>query len=214
MQKAGKLLYEGFVTALDGFWVVWLSDLLWVAFLLPVLTAPLGFAGLYECADGLVRGESVTWRTFFTGIKRHLGASLRWALFNLAALISLGFYVGFLSPSARNLTGLFSSLLGAIPIILIVFWLCLNQFTFPFMLAQVKPSYLNALRNSLVLFVKWPGITVGFVTFNLLVMALSTLLAFPWLLFGASLPALMACLFVKYTVDQTLGTRNTLTENM
>jgi hypothetical protein len=73
------------------------------------------------------------------------------------------------------------------------------------MLAQEKPSYRNALRNSLVMLLKWPGVTLGFTLFNLVLIALSLWLRFPWLVFGASLPALMACLCVKYSAGQVPG---------
>ncbi len=76
------------------------------------------------------------------------------------------------------------------------------MFTFPFMLEQTKPSYLNALRNSAVLFLKWPGQALGFTFINLVVIGLSVWLRFPWLIFGASLPALMSCLCVMDIVDQ------------
>ncbi len=92
MGKAGRLIYAGLITAWDGFWVVWLSNVLWVVFCLPVITAPLAFAGLYECAHGLAYGESITWRTFFSGIRRHLGSSYRWAAFNLLVIFVLAFY--------------------------------------------------------------------------------------------------------------------------
>ena len=81
-------------------------------------------------------------------------------------------------------------------------WWVLNMYTFPFMLVQTEPSYLNALRNSVVLFIKWPGQALGFTLFNLLVIGLSLWSRFPWLVFGASLPALMACLCVKDIVDR------------
>jgi hypothetical protein len=70
------------------------------------------------------------------------------------------------------------------------------------MLVQAKPSFLNALRNSAVLFIKWPGQALGFTLFNFLVIGLSLWLRFPWLVFGASLPALMSCLCVKDIIDQ------------
>ena len=57
MAKAGKLIYAGLLIAWDGFWVIWLSDLLWLVFCLLLVTAPLGFAGLYECAHGLANGK-------------------------------------------------------------------------------------------------------------------------------------------------------------
>ena len=205
MDKAGRLLYQGLIAAWDGFWVVWLSDVFWLVLLLPLVTAPLGFAGLYECAHGLANGTSITWRTFFGGIRRHWGAAYRWALFNLGLIVLLVFYVWFATSGKVNLTTLTGSLLTGIPLGLVVLWLVINQFTFPFMLIQAKPSYLNALRNSLVIFVKWPGVTLGFSLFNLAVIALSLWLRFPWVVCGASLPALMACLCVKYTVEQTRG---------
>ena len=70
------------------------------------------------------------------------------------------------------------------------------------MLVQANPSYLTALRNSAVLFIKWPGQAFGFTLFNLGVILLSFWLRFPWLVFGASLPALMSCLCVKDIVDR------------
>jgi hypothetical protein len=206
MAKAGRLIYEGFLIIWDGFWVVWLSDLLWLVFCLPLITAPLGFAGMYECVHRLVHGESITWKTFFSGIKQHFWASIRWAIFNLLVILILAFYVWFFSPAKGSLAGLTSSLLNGVPLALIVLWWIVNQFTFPFMLVQEKRSYRNALRNSLVMFLKWPGVTLGFTLFNLAVIALSLWLRFPWLVFGASLPALMACLCVKYSVDQTPDT--------
>ncbi len=213
MSRAGRLIYEGLITAWDGFWVVWVSDLLWVVFCLPIVTIPLAFAGLYECAHALAYGESVTGRTFFSGIKRHLGACLRWAFFNLCVLALLVFYAWFFSPAGGTLAGLEKSLLGGVPLAVMALWWAVNQFTFPFMLVQEKPSYRNALRNSLVAWLKWPGMVLGFTLFNLVVIGLSTLLRFPWLFFGASLPALMACLCVKTLVEQVQGTDPSLSGN-
>jgi hypothetical protein len=199
--KAGRLIYDGLLIMWDGFWMVWLSNLFWLLFLIPVITIPLAFAGLYACADGLVQSESLEWRSFFTGIKKYFGASLRWTIANLFVLFTLGFYAWFFAtesdPAARR-----SSTLIGISLALTLLWWILNMYTFPFMLVQAKPSYLTALRNSAVLFIKWPGQALGFTLFNLLVIGLSLWLRFPWLLFGASLPALMACVCVKDIVNQ------------
>jgi hypothetical protein len=78
------------------------------------------------------------------------------------------------------------------------------------MLVQKKPAYLSALRNSLVIFIKWPGIAFGFTLFNLALLILCAWLRFPVVFIAGSLPALMACLCVKYTVDQTLDASPTL----
>ena len=185
----------------DEFWIVWLSNLFWLALLIPVITFPLAFAGLYTCAHGLAHGESVEWRSFFTGTKKSFGACLRWSGVNLLVFFVLTFYIWFFSFRGDNVTNT-GRTIGNVFLVLALVWLALNMYTFPFMLAQTKPSYFNALQNSAVLFIKWPGQALGFTLFNFLVIGLSIWLRFPWLVFGASLPALMSCLCVKDIVDQ------------
>ena len=201
MARAGRLIYDGFLTMWDSFWMVWLSNLFWLALLVPVVTIPLAFAGLYACAHGIVHGESLEWQSFFTGIKKHFRASLQWAGANLLVFAVFGFYIWFFSFRDSN-SGDALRNLGSVFIALALLWWILNMFTFPFMLVQQKPSYLYSLRNSVVLFLKWPGQALGVTLFNLLVIGMSLWLRFPWLVFGASLPALMACLCVKDIVDK------------
>jgi hypothetical protein len=188
----------------DGFWMVWLSNLFWLALLIPVITIPLAFAGLYSCAHGIVHGESLDWQSFFTGIKKHFGASLRWTGANVLVFAVLAFYIWFFSFRVSSVADGWKNF-GGLFIGLALLWWVINMFTFPFMLVQQKPSYWNALKNSAVLFLKWPGQALGFTAFNLAVILLSFWLRFPWLIFGASLPALMACLCVKDIVGQITG---------
>jgi hypothetical protein len=199
--RVGRLVYDGFFVMWDGFWIVCLSNLLWLALLIPVVTIPLAFAGLYACAHGLAHGESLEWQSFFIGIKKHFGASVRWAGANLLVFSILAFYVWFFSAK-NNPAGIRGSTLVSVSLVLGLLWWILNMFTFPFMLVQQEASYLSALRNSLVLFLKWPAQAIGFTILIFAVIALSLWLRFPWLLWGASLPALMACLCVKDVVDQ------------
>ena len=201
MARAGRLIYEGLQTMWDGFWIVWLSNFFWLVLLFPVITIPLAFAGLYACAHGIVYGESLEWYSFFTGLKKHLGASLRWMFANLLVMFVLGFYAWFFSGQTEAPAGRPVTLTGVFWALALLWWI-LNMYTFPFMLVQAKPSYWNALRNSAVLFIKWPGPALACTVFNLLVIFLSVWLRFPWLIFGASLPALMSCLLVKDVVDQ------------
>jgi hypothetical protein len=204
MVKAGRLIYQGLLAAWDGFWIVWLSDVLWLILCLPIITIPYAFSGLYACTHGLAYGESLDWKSFFSGAKRYLGTSLRWTGFNLLVILVLVFYIWFFYTTGRSLFPSGLEFLIYIPVVLIFFWWIINMYTFPFMLAQQKPSYIQALRNSLVLFLKWPGIALGFSLINLAVIALSILLRFPWIVLGASLPALLACVCVKYVISQTL----------
>jgi hypothetical protein len=199
--RAGKLIYEGFFILWDGFWIVWISNLFWLALCIPIVTIPLAFAGLYTCVHGLVRGESLDWKSFFSGIKLHFVASLRWAGVNLLVFLTLAFYGWYLADNKSDL----AQLVSGVPLALGLMWWMVNMYTFPFMLVQEKPSYLTALRNSSVMFVKWPGFAFGFTIFNVVIIAISLWLRFPWLVLSASLPALMACLCVKDIVEQTVN---------
>jgi len=187
----------------DAFWVVWLSNILWLVCLTPIITFPLAFSGLYVCTHDVVYGESITWKTFFVGIRKYLFPSLRWAGVNLLVFATLVFYVWFLNASGKQ--GALGVLLNAMPVTIMILWMALNMYTFPFMLVQEKPSYVSALRNSLILFLKWPGQALGFTLFNLLIIALSVWLRFPWIILGGSLPALLACICVKDVAEQVGG---------
>jgi hypothetical protein len=199
--KARRLIQDGFLLMRDEFRILWLANLFWLALLIPVLTIPLAFAGLYACTHGIVRGESLEWRSFFMGIQKYFGASLRWTLANALVFFVLGFYVWFFKTQSKPFVGSQSMLTGIFLALGLLWWI-LNMYTFPFMLVQAKPSYWNALRNSAILFFKWPGQAVGITLFNLVIILLSFWLRLPWLVFGATLPALMACLCVKDIVDQ------------
>ena len=201
MRQIGKIMFSGLVTAWDGFWFVWLAEILWFALCLPIITAPLAFTGLYYTMHQLANGESVDWKTFFEGIKRYFWAGLRWFGFNLLVVFVLAFY--FLFFSASDLTQDLRQAISGVPAGLMVVWGIINAFTFPLMLQQEKPSYLTALRNSLVFYLKWPLFTLAFVLFNAAVIALSIWLQFPALVLTGSLTALMACVCVKYNIEET-----------
>jgi hypothetical protein len=110
--------------------------------------------------------RSLEWQTFFRGIKKHFGACLRWTIANLCVSFLLGFYAWFFitqtDPAGRS-----STLIGIVLALALLWWI-LNMYTFPFMLVQTQPSYLNALRNSAFYLSNiWTG--VGIYALNLIV---------------------------------------------
>jgi hypothetical protein len=186
----------------DGFWVIWLADVLFVVGCLPIITAPAAFAGMFYTMNELAGGESVDWTTFFTGAKQYFWAGYRWVAANLLVGSVLIFYIFFLinpeGPFDQNL----GDVLSGIPIALLVIWGLLNFFTFPLMLAQEKPSYRQALRNSVVVYLKWPGFTLLFGLLMAVIIGLSIWLIFPWFIFGVSLPALLSCIWIKFKIEK------------
>lgn len=206
MKNIGREIYTALLSAWDGCWTVWIANLFWLLFCLPVVTMPLAFAGLYHTMRELAYGESVTWKTFFEGIQLRWKIGLRWVTFNLLVIFVLSFYTWFFSVSKGDFGALWGSLFSGLPVGLLAGWGLMNAFTFPLMLEQEKPSYSQALKNSLVMVVKWPAFWLGFGLCILGVLMLSFWLRFPWLVCGASLPAFLGCVAVKNKVAETLKT--------
>jgi len=219
VKAAGVMIYKALLTAWDGFWVVWLSEVYFIAFniifiglwisgvYLPALgvlivTGPPGAAGMYYTMKELAYGESIDWKTYFTGVKKCAWAGYRWAGFNLLVIGLLVFYAWFFSASKG---GDLTQVLSGVPLALFLIWAVIQTFTFPLMLEQEKLSYLNALRNSLAVFLKWPGYAAGIVLFNAVILGLSIWLRFPWAVFTFSLTALVAA----YGLKEKLATEPT-----
>lgn len=162
------------------------TNLLWFVLTLPLVTAPPATAGLYHVTNRLAHHESASWRTFFEGFRSGFWLGWRWALANLLALTTLAghfwFYGRIGSPWSRWVQGV---LLG-----LAVLWALLQTYTFPLLLEQEDQRMLTALRNSVVLFGKYPVISLELALLVLLLIVVSTLFLQPsWLLATASLSA-------------------------
>jgi hypothetical protein len=201
MGNLGKNIIEGFITYWDGFWTAWWVQILWIALCLPVVTIPLAFAGLYHTMYQMANGESLEWNTFFEGIKLYWWPAIRWGLVNFLVIALLGSYTLSLVSSGNGLGQDWEQVASGVTLGLLVIWLAINAFTFPFMLAQESPSYRQALRNSMILYLKWPVYTLAFVVVIAAVIGLSVWLLVPWVILTSSLAALMACVCVKNKVS-------------
>jgi hypothetical protein len=165
------------------------TNLLWFALTLPLITAPPAAAGLYYVTNRLARRRSANWRTFFEGFRSAFWLGWRWTLTNLLALTVLaGSYWLYGRIGAEWSDWLQGLLLG-----LAVLWGLLQTYTFPLLLEQEDHRMLTALRNSVVLFVKYPVTSLGVASLMGLLIVVSTLLLPPaWLLATASLAAYLA----------------------
>lgn len=198
MRKTLKILWNGLLNAYDGAFTIVLSNLFFAFLLLPIVTIPLAVAGLFYCNFQLAAGESVDWKTFFEGIKRHWWDGIRWTAINVVVLFSLTFYFFWFIDRpeiwAAALTGL---CLGIMAI-----WVLIQFFSFPMMLKQEKPAYLTALRNSLIFIVRWPGFSFAFLL-PIVVLVVITLYFPPIFIFiSAGLIAFLGSYAINYKLDE------------
>ena len=82
-------------------------------------------------------------------------------------------------------------------------WSFLQVYTFPLLLEQSDRRILTALRNSLVLYLRRPGLILLVATFVLAVAFLATMFAWPvWILLVAGLGAYLANLATLHTLAE------------
>jgi hypothetical protein len=165
------------------------TNLLWFALTLPLITAPPAAAGLYYATNRLAHRRSANWRTFFEGFRSAFWLGWRWALTNLLVLMAVAgstWLYGRIGAAWSDwLQGL---LLG-----LAVLWLLLQTYTFPLLLEQEDQRMVTAVRNSMVLFIRYPVTSLGLALLLVLLIVVSTLLLPPsWPLVSASLGAYVA----------------------
>ena len=188
MQTAGRLIWEWLLEAYDSFWILVVLNILWALLTVLIIPAVPAATGLYYATNKLAHQEPVNWRTFFEGIRAHFWLGWRWGLLNLVVLIVLAvnfrFYGSLSAAWAVWAQGIFLGLAGL--------WGMLQIFTFPLLLEQADRRMQMALRNSLVLFVRRPGFTLGMSLFIVSVIAMSTLVLPPaWFFLTASVCAFL-----------------------
>lgn len=165
------------------------TNILWFVLTLPLVTAPPAAAGLYYVTNRLAHRRSAGWRTFFEGFRSAFWLGWRWALTNLLALVVLGGSYWFYGRIEAEWAGWVQGLLLG----LAVLWGLLQIYTFPLLLEQEDRRMLMALRNSFVLFLKYPLTSLGLALLIVLLIVVSTLFLQPsWLLVTASLGAYLA----------------------
>ena len=202
MGSAARLIWEWLVEAYDSFWNLVVFNVLWALLTVLIIPAAPAAAGLYYATNALAHQRPVNWRTFFEGMRLHFWLGWRWGLMNLVVLLVLAanfrFYAGLSVEWASWVQGLVLGLAGL--------WGLLQIYSFPLLLEQTDRRLLIALRNSLVLLVRRPGLTFWLVLFLAALIALSALLLPPiWLLITASLSAYLANRSVIYLIENSAG---------
>lgn len=197
MQKTLKILWSGLVNAYDAAFMIIISNIISMLLCIPIITIPLAVAGLYYTNFQLASGESVDWKTYFEGIKKHWWTGIRWTVLNGMVLFSLTFY--FVSFVDRP--EIWASMLTGLTLGVMAMWVLLMLLTFPMMLIQEQPGLINALRNSLVFILRWPGFTFTFLL-PVLILVVVTLVFPPIGIFlSLGLVAFLSCYAVYYRIE-------------
>jgi hypothetical protein len=198
MVSPTQILWDALRAAYDSASEIIISNILWFLLSIPIVTAPAAAAGAYSNAYRLAIGKPATAQSFMKGIRKFGWAGYRFFFMNLLVFLALFFYLYFFGQIRTQWAVWVQGIVIGISII----WLLLNIFTFPLYLAQEEKKLLVALRNSVVFYIKMPGLCLSLISFLLLFLALSTLLGVPWLLFTTVLAFMLCCRFTIFMLSK------------
>lgn len=178
------------------------ANLFWFVLTLPLVTAPPSAAGLYYVTNRLAHRRSANWRTFFDGFRTYFWLGWRWALVNLLVLAVLGANYWFYGRIVLNR----AEWIEAVFLCLAILWAILQIYTFPLLLEQQDSRMLTAVRNSIVLYVKYPMFSIGLAGLVLLLLVVSSVFLQPaWLFLTAGLCAYLTNRGTIVLVDRLQG---------
>jgi hypothetical protein len=167
--------------------LLWGSDNLLPALGLSLLLSipvPIVSGALCFVANQTARGKSVSWDTFFAGLRRYWRKSLTVALINVVVLILIAANIQFY---AFILQGSWTAFAVAAWILLGIYWLITQIYWFPMILELESEKVLLALRNALSLVLVSPGFSLALAVILLILAILCIGLTIPVPLFMAAL---------------------------
>lgn len=179
-----------------GYLFIW-ANVLCLMTMLPVVTAPAGWAGLTYLAYLSATQRQVSLEDFWEGFKQHIWRGLAITVWNVVILgINLVNLWGYsLDPSP------ITTLLRPVWIITIALWLTIQLYLWPILHHMQQPTLLGALRNAVVMIWLNPLMTLGMWLVLFIVWSVSTILAASWLLLTLSIMAV----FLTYVVMDRLS---------
>jgi hypothetical protein len=179
------------------FFLLTLFNLAWLALQIPIVTGPPATAAMYVIARRLAAGEVLSPRDGWLAFRQMAWPAWRWGLVNLVVIVViLGNFWAYQDFVGWGWTALRLAW-GAIAVL----WLVANLFYWPFWLAQSDRRLVLALRNSLLLFLKSPGLGLALLLACLALSVVSVLVTVP---LAVGLMAWLALVGVL-AVDAALG---------
>ncbi len=158
-------------------------NLAWAVMSLPVLTLFPALGGLYSAALMLAKGDTADWGVVWRGFKDHWWLSLRWGLLvlfgDVILLANIWFYL--------NLSQSWAIFPLVICVFLLIFWLVINQFSFPLLLMQEEKKIFLAIRNGYVIVMRKPLAALKMLLINTGITIVSILLPPLWIFISMSL---------------------------
>ena len=178
-----------------------LLNILWFAFQLPIITAPIATAVVYAVARKVVDDELVSAGDAWQALRMVTVPALLWGALNLAvALVVIGNFWAY-----RAEVGLVWALLRITWAAVGLGWFIVNLFYWPFWLAAEQPRWWSTLRNSAVFVLRRPVLGFGVGLLSVVIFVGSALLTLPLAAAAMTWVALLGLLAVDAELHAVRG---------
>lgn len=175
------------------------SNLLWVLLILPVVTIPPAFAGLYYSTSKLAHNQSGSSQIFFEGFKKYFRTSYYWFFSNV---IVVGLLLFNIDLSIQNAHLAWLQLFSGVSWVILAVWVLLQIYTFPLLIRQEVPRITLALRNSAILWFKNVRFSL-LLSVIILLLVLASIYLYPlWFVITAGLIVYLSNLGVVYLLSK------------
>ncbi|MBN2304986.1 MAG: hypothetical protein JXQ72_10935 [Anaerolineae bacterium] len=190
MREAVDVFWETLRDWWNGMVGLAVMNVIWLALSLTVVLLPPATAAMYAVTNSIAHGTGGRIRDLGEGARRYAWVSYRWALLNVLVGVAFAVAVPFWGsmpglPGAVGLTGL-----GLI----LLLWLIMQFYCWPFLMEQEEQRLFLALRNSLFLALANP-------IYNAVILSMAVLA----LLVSVFLPLLVAVFTISFVA--LLGNR-------
>jgi hypothetical protein len=169
-----------------------LLNILWFAFQLPIITAPIATAVVYAVARKVVDDEFVSAADAWHALRMVAVPALLWGALNLA----IGFVVIGNFWAYRTEVGLIWALFRVTWAAVGLGWFIVNLFYWPFWLAAERPGLWSTLRNSALFVLRRPVFGFGVGLLSMAIFVGSLLLTLPFVAAAMTWVALLGLLAV------------------
>lgn len=160
-----------------GYLYIW-ANVLCVLCCIPIITAPAAWAGLCRFSYLLYRQPSVEFEEFWLGFRAHFRRTLPIAFLNPLLVVMTWVNIN----GGQAVLGDGYPALRVIWIGGLVIWFALQLYAFPLLHAMETPRLLGAYRNALVMALLNPLFTLGIWGAAVVIVLISTLFPFAWVL--------------------------------
>jgi uncharacterized membrane protein YesL len=169
-----------------GYQYIWLN-LLWIVLSLPIITAPVAWAGLIRFSYYAHRRPTVSFDEFWQGFRENLKRGAMIGILNIViVVVNVSNLVAY-----QHVSGAAVAVLRVVWLLALVGWFAVQLYVWPLLYAMEQPSLKGAYRNAIVMIVLNPLFTLGVWLVCIVVVVFSTAFPVAWLLLtGGALAAI------------------------